>query len=50
MRPTISVVIGHQVFSFSFFTKCQSGDIKIYGGAPNFSIHPHIIQACLFFI
>jgi len=28
--------------SFSFFTKCQSGDIKFYGGAPNFSIHPHI--------
>jgi len=27
---------------FSFFMKCQSGDIKCYSGAPNFNIHLHI--------
>jgi len=29
-------------FLFSFFKKCQSGDIKCYSGAPNFNILPNI--------
>jgi len=41
----INSVLGvnfHAGLVFSFFMKCQSGDIRCYSHAPNFNIHPHV--------